>query len=104
MQIIPVQAVGNQTLTVLLSNQSTRLNIYQTLYGLFMDVFVNDEPIVQSVQCENLNRIVRDLYLGFAGDFLWDDLQGTSDPSYSGLGSRFVLTYLAPSDLPAGLG
>ena len=51
-----------------------------------------------------MNRIVRDLYLGFVGDFIWFDTQGSSDPIYMGLGSRFILVYLAPADLPAGQG
>ena len=62
--------------------------------------------IVCGVLCENLNRIVRSLYLGFSGDFVFFDTQGGNDPQdpiYTGLGSRFVLVYLTPSDLD-GLG
>jgi hypothetical protein len=51
------------------------------------------------VICQNLNRIVRDLYLGFVGDVLFCDTQGTDDPSSPGLGTRFVFCYLSPSDL-----
>lgn len=103
--VIPIQAVPSQTLTVLLSNQSCQLNIYQTNYGLFMDVYVNNGLIIGGVICENLNRIVRDAYLGFIGDFTFYDTQppadfpGGEDPYYTGLGSRFELVYLDASDV-----
>lgn len=103
-QIVPVQPNGNQSLTTTLNNQSVQLSIYQKLSGLYMDVFVNNEAIIVGVLCQNLNRIVRDLYLGFSGDFVWNDTQGTDDPFFSGLGTRFHLIYLFPSDLPPNVG
>lgn len=91
-------------MTVTLAGQYTQLNIYQKAFGLFMDVLVSDVPIIQGVICQNLNRIVRSLYLGFQGDFTWIDNQGSDDPTYTGLGARFSLAYLAVSDLAAGQG
>lgn len=104
MLVVPVQALPNQTLQAQLDNQAVTLNIYQFPAGLFMDVLVGGVPILTGVICQNLNRIVRDLYLGFAGDFVWFDTQGASDPVYTGAGSRFQLVYLEPADLPAGEG
>ena len=99
MQIVPLNANPNQTLTVGLLNQACQINVYQKSGGLFMDVYVNNALIIAGVLCENLNRIVRSLYLGFVGDFVFYDTQGTSDPDYTGLGSRFQLVYLSPHDL-----
>lgn len=104
MLIVPLQAVPNQTLAVLLSNQACQLNVYQKAFGLYMDVLVSNKLIIGGVICQNLNRIVRSLYFGFQGDFWFSDQQGTSDPDYTGLGTRFVLQYLEPSDLPLGVG
>ena len=104
MLIVPLNANPNQTLTVGLGNQACQLDVYQKSGGLFMDVYVNNALIIAGVLCENLNRIVRSLYLGFAGDLVFFDTQGTNDPDYTGLGSRFVLVYLAPGDLPPGVG
>src|SRR5882762_632794 len=100
MLIIPLKAVPNQTLAVLLNNQACQLNIYQKAFGLFMDVLVSNRLIIGGVICQNYNRIVRSVYLGFQGDFLFADQQGDSDPDYTGLGTRFVLEYIEPSDLP----
>jgi hypothetical protein len=101
MLIVPVQPVPNQTLSILLANQLCQITLKTRWFGLFVDVSVNDAPIVQGVICQNWNRIVRSAYLGFVGDFAFWDTQGKSDPSYSGLGSRYLLYYLEKSDLPA---
>jgi hypothetical protein len=99
MQVIPLNPVPSQCVTCLLNGQYTQLNVYQKFFGLFMDIYVNNALIIGGVLCENLNAIVRSLYLGFEGDFTWLDNQGATDPAYTGLGSRYSLIYLEPSDL-----
>jgi hypothetical protein len=99
MQVIPLQPIPSQTFTVTLNNQLCQINVYQKRYGLFLDLFVGGVLILGGVICENLNRIVRNSYLGFSGDLTFFDNQGTSDPIYTGLGTRYSLLYLAPSDL-----
>jgi hypothetical protein len=101
MLIIPLQAIPNQTLTVTLSDQVTQLNVYQTYNGLFIDVLVENVLIIGGVICENQNRIVRSDYLGFSGDLAFIDTQGSDDPIYTGLGTRFFLTYLTTEELAA---
>lgn len=101
---IPLQATPSQTVSVTLSGQAAQLNIYQKRSGLYMDVLVNNTLIIGGVICENLNRIVRSLYLGFLGDLIFLDNQGTSDPDYTGLGARFTLVYILPGELPPGQG
>ena len=101
MQVVPVQQVPSQTLTVQLGNQNCQLTIYQQLYGLFIDVYVNNALIIGGVICENLTKIVRDGYLGFVGDLVfYDTTSGDADPEYVNLGTRYLLLYLAPSELP----
>lgn len=104
MLVVPLNAVPNQQTQVQLGNQAVSLEIAQSAYGLFMSVTSNDTLIVSNVICQNLNRIVRDLYLGFSGDFMWCDTEGTSDPDYTGVGGRYQLVWLSPSDLPPGVG
>jgi hypothetical protein len=98
MNAIPLDAVPNQTLQVVLASQSVQINLYQTPGGLFMDVLVNNAPIKYGQICENLNRIIRTAYLGFVGDFIFQDTQGSNDPDYTGLGSRYVLYYLSAAE------
>lgn len=104
MQIIPLQVLPNQTVTVTLDGQNSQVNVYQTFGGLFLDLYVNNVLVVGGVICQNLNRIVRSLYLGFSGDLAFIDSQGSDDPVYSGLGTRFVLAYFSAAELPGGVG
>jgi len=106
---VPLNAVPSQTVTVNLGNQPCQITVRQTRFGLFLDLSVNNALIIGGVLCENLNRIVRDLYLGFAGDLMFLDNQadpGTdgTDPIYTGLGTRYTLMYLEADELPAGVG
>ena len=101
MQIVPLQPIPNQTLQVQLGGQACSLSVYQNAYGLFLDLYVSNALIIAGVLCQDLNRIVRSAYLGFVGDFVFDDTQGAADPVYTGLGSQFQLIYLEESDLTA---
>lgn len=101
MLVVPTQALPNQQLQSQLGNQATTLMIYQTAYGLFMDVYLNSTLIIAGVICQNLNRIVRSGYLGYVGDFVFVDMEGSDDPIYTGLGTRFLLLYLEESDFTA---
>ena len=116
MEIVPLAPTPSQTVSVVLEGQFVTLNVYQQAPGLwgydspappalYMDVIVAGAFIVAGVLCLNLNRIVRDLYLGLLGDFVWIDNTGAgADPIYSGIGSQFSLAYLSPIDLPSGVG
>ncbi len=84
---------------MVLGNQSCQINVYSKLGVLYLDLYVNNAPIILGVQCENANRIVRSVYLGFTGDLIFVDTQGSTDPNYAGLGGRYQLQYLDASDL-----
>jgi hypothetical protein len=99
MLIIPLQAIPSQSINVQLAGQNCTINVYQNTYGLFCDLYVSNVLIIGGVICQNLNRIVRDIYLGFIGDLCFQDTQGSNDPDYTGLGSRYLFCYLTTSDL-----
>jgi hypothetical protein len=69
------------------------------LPALYMDVSVSDAVVVAGVLCRNWVRVVRGRYLGLAGDFAFWDTQGSADPLSAGLGSRWLLFYVQPSEL-----
>jgi hypothetical protein len=99
MQTIPLKAAPNQTLSVLLTGQLVTLDVYQLEDGnLYMDVLLNSAPIVMGVICRNNTKIIRNLYFGFLGDFLFTDTQGSSNPTYDGLSGRYSLIYLSASE------
>lgn len=99
MLIVPTQPVPNQNLQVTLGGQACTIEIFQQQFGLYLNLYVNNEPVILGVIGLNANRIVRSAYLGFIGDLTFYDTQGTDDPVYTGMGSQFVLVYLEESDL-----
>lgn len=99
MQVIPLQAVAQQSVRVTLGQQSCLIRVCARSTGVFVDVYVNDVLVIAGVRCTNKNRIVRSAYLGFSGDLAFVDTQGTSDPDYTGFGDRYVLMYYSASDL-----
>lgn len=105
MLTVPTQPLPYQTFQVTLGGQACTISLQQYAYGLFLTLSVGGVAIISNVICENLNRLVRDAYLGFVGDLAFLDTQGLgADPAYIGLGSRWVLLYFAPADLPGGEG
>ena len=66
---------------------------------LYCDVTVNGKLIVAGVLCNNLTSIIAEDYLGFIGDLYFNDIQGSSDPDYTGLASRFNLLWVQNEDL-----
>lgn len=96
---IPTQAVPAQQFNVTLGGQPCTIALRQKVVGLFLDLSVNGKAIVSGRLCVNGARLVRDAYLGFAGDLVFGDLLGTADPDHTGLGTRYHLIYLEASDL-----
>jgi hypothetical protein len=103
MLIIPLQAVPNQTVNVVLNNQSCVINIYQKFWGMFLDLYVNGSLVIGGVICLTGHLCVISAYLGFVGDLMWADTQSglPTDPVFTGVGTRYQLQYLSPSDVSA---
>lgn len=99
MRQIPLRAVPSQSLSVVLAGQSCQINVYEKSTGLYLDLFVDHEPIVTTALCHDRVRIVRETYRGFLGDLSFLDTRGHADPEYTGLGGRFVLAYLEAAEL-----
>lgn len=99
MQLIPLRPLPSQTLNVALDDQQCLVSVYQKFFGLYVDLSMNGQLVIGGVIAQNLNRIVRSLYLGFSGDLIFADAEGSADPQYEGLGGRFEFLYLTPADL-----
>ncbi|OIQ97221.1 hypothetical protein GALL_207750 [mine drainage metagenome] len=102
MRQIPLSDSANQSLSIMLGGQACVINLYTAgCYGMFCDLYVSDVLLLGGVVCQNLNRMVRDAWLGFAGDLVFQDTQGAADPASPGLGTRFLLWYLEAADVAA---
>ena len=104
MLTIPLQPLPSQVVRTIVGNQSTTLTIRQLADALYMTIELDGKVILENVICENANRIIRDAYFGFVGDFMFIDNSGdnglpSEDPYFTGLGSQFTLLYLEVADL-----
>jgi hypothetical protein len=108
MQTIPLQSVASQTLQITLNSQACTINVYTKQIQGSPPNFVSSPCYIDLIFPTNeiygiilLNgvKLVRDAYWGFVGDIACYDTQGDTDPVYTGLGTRYQLVYLAPSDL-----
>jgi hypothetical protein len=107
---INIADLYSQTVQFTIANQNTLLNIYQKTSSapgqatindawLYMDVYLNNSLIIGGVVCQNMNRIIRGVYLGYVGDFAWYDTQGVNNPTAPGLNSRYLLLYFTPDEI-----
>lgn len=101
MMFIPLQAIPAQSFTVTLGGQSVLIAVYQKSNYIYCDITSNGTPVRQGRMALNGVRLVRLAYLGFIGDLVFMDMQGATDPVYTGLGTRYQLVYLTPYDLSA---
>lgn len=98
MLTLTLSAEKEQTITVTLNNQACTIRLVQRESALYMDLSVNNVPLIQAVPCWYGGKMVRYSYLGFVGDLVFLDLQGSSDPTWDGLGTRYQLFYIEDTD------
>lgn len=102
MLVVPLASVASQTLNIVLANVNCQIKVYQLNTGVYFDLVAGGTPITNTARCLTDTRLIRNRgYLGFPGDFVFIDTQGSDDPVYSGLGSRWVLLYLEAADFDA---
>ncbi|QNT79301.1 phage baseplate plug family protein [Entomobacter blattae] len=93
-QLIPLNPVSNQNVRVGLGGQNVQLRIDTKLnIGTFIDVYLAGEPVILGMQCRNNVPMIQLAYLGFRGDLTFYDMQGNSDPFFTGFGSRYILVW-----------
>ncbi|EOC2804494.1 hypothetical protein ACI3GA_004620 [Escherichia coli] len=89
----------SQSISVSLAGQPCNIKLVQRQSFMYMDLTVNEVPIMQGVPCLHGNKMVRYSHLGFKGDLIFIDNDGESDPQWEGLGSRYLLYYIEENEL-----
>jgi hypothetical protein len=97
-QSIALQPVPSQQLQIVLGGQNCQIAVYLKGERLFVDLNVNGADISTCIIARDAVLLVPTTYLGFIGNLVFTDTQGTSDPTYKGLGSRYRLVYLTSSE------
>ena len=98
MQEIPIQAIPSQTVSVSLAGQSVQVSIYQKAQGVFVDVTSDGIVAAIGTIARDAVALVCQDYKGFAGNLMFLDTQGSSDPDYTGVNTRFMLVYLTAAE------
>jgi hypothetical protein len=97
---IPLAAVPIQTLAIVLNGQACEIALRQNGQNMYFDLNSKGQPVVRSRIVRNKQRLLIDAkYRGFKGDFLFNDLQGDTQPAFADLDTRYVLYYLTPSEI-----
>lgn len=97
---IPLQPVPIQTLAVTVARQAAQIQLRQQSDGsMYFSLTNANTSIVRTRIVRDRVRLLTDAgYRGFVGDFAIVDLQGTDDPVYTGLGTRFALYYIGADE------
>ena len=98
MQSVPLQPVPSQSTKVVLGGQNCQILVYQKLQGVFVDINADGVDISVGTIARDAVPLISREYAGLAGNLLFIDSQGSADPSYDGLGSRFDLVYLTAEE------
>lgn len=98
---VPLAATPSQTFSVVLGNQSCEISLRQNGANMYFDLRSDGADIVRSRIVRNKQLLLLDAkYRKFRGQFMFVDTLGDTQPEYSELGTRYLLYYLAPTDLP----
>ncbi len=92
--VIPLPQAANVSLaTVLDNNVETQINLTTTDHGLYIDVTYDGVPVINARLCQDRTDLNPAKYLGMPQNLFFADTQGTSNPQYTGFGSRWLLCY-----------
>lgn len=100
MKTIPLKAIPNQILTVLLDKQICRIELRQKTSGLYLSLWKDNVLVQSALLCLNGVKIVHNSYNGFLGALKFTDKEESAvEPYYTGLGTRYQLVYVEESEL-----
>lgn len=93
--LVPLAAAPAQLLKVSLTSTSVQVQLRQRSTGLYLDLWQDKARLCSGILCQDRTWLVRDKALGLPGDFTFMDTEGTQDPDYTQLGTRYRLLYRA---------
>lgn len=93
MATIPLNPSSSQEIACTLSGLSCRLWIRQLSTGLYLDLLLDEKPLIMGAICFTGVDLIRNPASPLPGRLYFTDTQGNADPYYDGLGDRFLLQY-----------
>lgn len=99
MNRIPLTALPDQRMQMILGGQDVALRVYSRDERLYTDLDLDDAPVWRGFLGRNCVPCKLYTHLAFKGQLVFVDMQGTADPHWSGLGSRWLLVYLTDEEI-----
>ena len=94
MRFIPLSAIPNQTLSVVLDGQDCTISLYWRQVRLYLDLISNGIRVVTGAVCENKANVLQSRRLYFQGSLHFFDGEGDRPPRYEGLDTRWVFVFI----------
>lgn len=98
---VPLAAMPDQRLQMILGNQDVSLRVYTRDDRLYTDLAVAGASVWQGFIARNLLPCKCYPYLPFTGQLVFVDMQGLDDPQWGGLGARWLCLYLTDAEVAA---
>ena len=95
-QVIPLPATPNPQFNCVLDGALAQISLLTTQTGLYATVVYDGAPVATGRLCLDRVDINPDRYRGLPQFLGSVDLQGTSDPVYTGFNTRYLLLYGDP--------
>ncbi|MBS4773136.1 MAG: hypothetical protein KHX55_02535 [Proteobacteria bacterium] len=90
---VPLSPLPSQELSLVLGNQDVTVRVLTHGDYLYLDILKENEPVILGQIIVTGQNILPAGLSDFSGNFQMVDLNGDSDPVYSGLGTQFRLLY-----------
>lgn len=90
---VPLSPLPSQELSLVLGNQDVTVRVLTRGDYLYLDVLKEKEPVILGQLIVTGQNLLPAGLSAFTGNFQMVDLNGDSDPFYTGLGTQFRLLY-----------
>ncbi len=101
MVTVPLIAINNQELQIVLDEQNCTIHLYQLGDYFYLDLYIDDDPVVMGAIVQPKCGIIQSPSI-FRGQLYMIDNQNASDrqelPYVDGLGDRFEMVYVSSDE------
>lgn len=94
--VLPLPATPNPQFNCILDGALAQISLLTTDTGLYATVVYDGVPVATGRKCLDRTDINPDRYRGLPQFLGFVDLQGISDPVYTGFNTRYLLLYGDP--------
>lgn len=90
---VPLDALPNQNFTLEMDGKDVELEFLTRGPFLYANIKVDSQDKLNGIVCQNKCNLFLYPNIGINGKLYFEDTQGSLDPIYFGLGTRWILVY-----------